>query len=251
MENANNSRWWETYLVRYITGAVVGAVIVYQILLVSDISLASHPFPKWFELKTETLILLGAIGFAYCYIASAPITFLHAIRVGGEGAARARVLVPIVLIVSVPVLLMFLMEKFSEHIVIGSVILYLFLSACWIAIGLRVFGFPGWEKSYECLVDARSKQLEKSTEFVDTYRHLREHGNAFYIVLMELVLAMPLYIFAHSKNWVLFVVTVGLWLIPGAICWYLGNALEKYMADKYCKQSSPVEKVNNRQRTKQ
>ncbi len=239
MENRTNSRWWETYLVRYITGSVVGAVIVYQILSVSDVTVPVG-FPKWFELKAETLMLLGAIGFAYCYIASAPITFLHAIRVGGEGTSRASILLPITLVISVPILLMLMMNYVSAHVIISSIILFAFLAAAWILIGLNIVKYPNWARSYENVVSARSSTLKDSPEFVDSYRHLREHGNAFYIVIMELLLAIPLYIFSLYKDWFLFVVAVGVWLVPGAICWYLGNTLEKFMTDKHKQNAGKV-----------
>jgi len=128
-----------------------------------------------------------------------------------------------------------MMSYVSEHVLISSTILFVFLAVIWILIGLSIVGHPNWTRSYENVVSARSNKLKRSAEFVDSYRHLREHGNAFYIVIMELLLAIPLYIFSLYKNWFLFVVTLGLWLVPGAICWYLGNALEKFMTDEHNK----------------
>jgi len=232
MENSNNSRWWETYLVRYITGSVVGAVIVYQILIAADVSKAIHP-PQWHELKAEALVMLGLVGFAYCYLASAPITFLHAIRVGGEGTSYANILLPMMLIASVPVLLMFLMNPIAANTDSALLILFIVVAFIWMLFNLNLVKYRGWAKSYDDLVSARNNKLKRSAEFVDSYRHLREHGNAFYIVILELMLAMPLYVFALHKNWFLFVVTISIWLIPGAICWYLGNALESFMTKEY------------------
>jgi hypothetical protein len=51
MEYSNNSRWWETYLVRYITGSVVGAVIVY---IIADSNLS---FPRFFVFQEVAFML--------------------------------------------------------------------------------------------------------------------------------------------------------------------------------------------------
>ena len=42
---------------------------------------------------------------------------------------------------------------------------------------------------YRGLAKARAKPHESIAEYVQSYRHLREHGNAFVIVGLELVLA--------------------------------------------------------------
>ena len=50
---------------------------------------------------------------------------------------------------------------------------------------------------YHELATARSRGKEEKkkeiTEYVESYRHLREHGNAFLIILMECVLAGALF----------------------------------------------------------
>ena len=228
MEKTNNSRWWETYFVRYITGSVVGAVIVYEILAATD-----KTIPSWHDLKSETLMALGLMGFAYCYLASAPITFLHAIRVGGDGTSHASTLLPMMLIVSGPVLIMLLTNPGANNADLAPVILFIVFAFCWLLFQVYVIEHRGWSKAYDDLVSARNDKLRRSGEFVESYRHLREHGNAFYIVLLEILLAMPLYVFAKYGNWLLFILMFLIWLLPGIVCWYMGNNLERFMFQQY------------------
>ena len=82
-----NTRWWESYLVRYFSGAVVGAICLAVILLYADWRLygTAHtklPEPgKDFPLAFMTLALLAS-GLVYSYIISAPITVIHFGRSG-------------------------------------------------------------------------------------------------------------------------------------------------------------------------
>lgn len=81
---APNPRWWESYLVRYFLGFVVGAVCV--VVLCAELGIVTATDGKsilesnseW----TAIVIGLGFLGLAYCYLVSAPITVLHAGRYG-------------------------------------------------------------------------------------------------------------------------------------------------------------------------
>lgn len=82
-----NTRWWESYLVRYFSGAIVGAMCLAVILLYADWRLygGAHtklPEPsKDFPLAFLTLALIAS-GLVYSYIISAPITVIHFGRSG-------------------------------------------------------------------------------------------------------------------------------------------------------------------------
>lgn len=82
-----NTRWWESYLVRYFSGAVVGAICLAVILLYADWRLyggapTKLPEPgKDFPLTFITLALIAS-GLVYSYIISAPITVIHFGRSG-------------------------------------------------------------------------------------------------------------------------------------------------------------------------
>jgi hypothetical protein len=82
-----NTRWWESYLVRYFSGAIVGAICLAVILLYAYWRLyggvhTKLPEPsKDFPLAFVTLALM-ACGLVYSYIISAPITVIHFGRSG-------------------------------------------------------------------------------------------------------------------------------------------------------------------------
>jgi len=78
------SRWWEDYFVRYFVGTVIGAVVV--VVLASHLT-DSDLKPIFLDLlldpkvaSAKSLIVIAALGLAYCYIASAPMMVLHATR---------------------------------------------------------------------------------------------------------------------------------------------------------------------------
>lgn len=92
-EQANN-RWWESYLVRYFLGFIVGAfcvvVLAWKFGLVTEwvnntaaakVSGKEPAKPDWSYVSFAAALL----GLGYCYLASTPITVLHAGRYGRGG----------------------------------------------------------------------------------------------------------------------------------------------------------------------
>ncbi|MEZ5705861.1 MAG: hypothetical protein R3E56_11610 [Burkholderiaceae bacterium] len=81
-----NTRWWESYLVRYFIGFIVGAGCVATIAshFVTDeslgklVSISKDGKPDW----SVIFWMLSLAGLGYCYVASTPITVLHAGRYG-------------------------------------------------------------------------------------------------------------------------------------------------------------------------
>lgn len=71
----DEKRWWEYYLVRYLLGAITGAVCILKYKLL----------PTFFEDSAKLTVpyqflASGIAGFAVCYIASIPILIFHAAR---------------------------------------------------------------------------------------------------------------------------------------------------------------------------
>ncbi|OEZ99486.1 hypothetical protein JAB9_21300 [Janthinobacterium sp. HH107] len=84
-----NNRWWESYLVRYFLGFIVGAICVAIIAKYADLVpgavLVVDGAQKAVEHEskygvTSIVITVALLGLAYCYVASTPITVLHAGR---------------------------------------------------------------------------------------------------------------------------------------------------------------------------
>lgn len=89
-----NNRWWESYLVRYFLGFIIGAlcvvVLAWKFGLVAEwqkvTALVNEPGkeppkPDWSYIAFSSALL----GLGYCYLASTPITVLHAGRYGRGG----------------------------------------------------------------------------------------------------------------------------------------------------------------------
>lgn len=81
----SNNRWWESYLVRYFLGFIVGTICIAVIAQFAGVipgfvmlmqAIGGEPKPG----VTSIVIAVALLGMAYCYIASTPITVLHAGR---------------------------------------------------------------------------------------------------------------------------------------------------------------------------
>lgn len=87
-----SSRWWESYLVRYFPGFIVGTLCTF--ILISDFPIVktflSHFLLTYEEVKnskvkpdwTVVFLCFSMMGVLYTYISSSPITVLHAGRNG-------------------------------------------------------------------------------------------------------------------------------------------------------------------------
>jgi len=228
-EASGSGRWWEQYTVRYFVGTVLGALIL-GVLVVSW-SKSSDWLPITPDLvkklDAKTITALGAIGLAYCYVASAPVLTFHAVR----GAFR--------------------LDKIDGSLALLSLIGFTWVlyvlgtrgsgpSAGWIAliaiVGLQVIlisvasqrSFASIKDFYAALIKARLKEKKRKTDYVDSYRHLREHGNALAIVFFELALGFILWSIAGRAELCL---AIAIWVLPGAWCWLIGGVLERDFAE--------------------
>jgi hypothetical protein len=65
-------------------------------------------------------------------------------------------------------------------------------------------------------------------DYIESYRHLREHGNAFAILFLEFALGLVL---ASAPHRVVAILAVVLWLLPSTCSWYIGSLLETELPD--------------------
>lgn len=229
----SDSRWWEYYAVRYFVGTVVGAGIV--VFLNEHCTSPFHGLlstvEKLKDAGPKDITVFASLGFAFCYIASSPIFTAHALREHIRFAqVRAHLLSWLIgLLASVATYLSwfsFSTAFASSHaalfvfvmVVIGQLILFL------VALHNR---FVDVQKFYWKLSGARSSQATQVTEYVESYRHLREHGNAFLIILLELCLA---FVLANLGDRWFAIPVLFIWLVPAALCWILATVLESKFA---------------------
>lgn len=243
--NRPDGRWWEFYFVRYFVGTALGAIVV-LFLAASD----SPVFVSQGELATvlKTLkpekfesgyvAVLATVGLAFCYLASAPILVLHAVRGSlirvrnskdWKLVAKFLVLVSLVAGAQVRVLWIAINTKgnpwLSQDFYAGAVFLSLVSFIFVGQIFLLWLSMSGREQHsfeyYDQLVKRRASTDAAGTEYIESYRHLREHGNAFFIALLELLLGAAL--FYSPVPWA---IVLMLWILPAAGIWFFATLLE-------------------------
>jgi hypothetical protein len=244
-----DKRWWEFYALRYALGSVMGIFILLYIFIQTDIAtkfgLNRLAFlipkdPK--DLSFVHLVILGVCGLAYCYLSSAPMLVFHALRVivfrelntqssfwPKWGVYTFVFSLVITLFVVIIGYIFDDMYKLNFNKII-EIILFIVLStvsfsfttmlSCWSFTeepSLLITDF------YEKLAEKRQKKLD----YVESYRHLREHANAFALVLCEILFCL-LFVtglkISGSVNFVPFLVI--LWLLAPSLIWVKANELE-------------------------
>jgi hypothetical protein len=234
MEN----KWWEYYAVRYFVGTVVGALVVAFLNLEPG-----SPFKDRLAIlgasKEATFLgvgLVAALGFAFCYIASAPVLTLHATRAHLRfSVIRASPCTFACTLILPTLLTICLFWQFLSPIAAASSGFVIGVESGLVL--LTVFTkFNVVENFYRDLATARSNGMPKKDnpptpgiEYITSYRHLREHGNAFLIVLLEGLLAYTLF---HSPSRCYAMTILALWLFPAATVWLVGTVLESRLVSK-------------------
>lgn len=241
----SDNRWWEFYFVRYFVGTALGAIVVLFLATANSPVFTSQGElatilktlkPEKFE--SGYIAVLATVGLAFCYIASAPILVLHAIR-GSLLKVRKSTDCKLVLIFSVLVLALSGAQGavlwsaleikgdpwVSQEFYAGTAFLFL-VSLIFVGqLFLLWLSMSGRENHsfeyYDQLVKRRASTDAAGSEYVESYRHLREHGNAFFITLLELLLGAAL--FYSPVPWG---IVLMLWIFPAAGVWFFGTLLE-------------------------
>ncbi len=234
--NGNGSRWWEFNLVRYFLGTLVGSFIVY-LLFNSFVDGLEGKF-KYTQLllcefqnineKYNQLFFLGA-GFIFCYFSSAPILVFHSSRFILKNNTK-KIKMWFLILVGLMITLIFLFLWFSKIRIECKILIVL---STFFVIQLLIL-IPSFHKktifTYRRLT--RNRESTSSTlnnnpngrnTYVESYKHLREHGNAFFIVILEIILGLMLY---QIKTPELMIICLLIWIFPGALIWFFGNYLE-------------------------
>jgi hypothetical protein len=259
-----NSRWWEFYFVRYAIGTLTGALLVNQVPRLSD-DLAKIIFFQ-IDLQKETYAgtpLLLAYGLLFCYIASIPILIWHSARfvipkardfipswfrkrVGPKPSTFKKWLAIGLVIVSGLLFFgsyMCFSNSLTSHSFLIKLVIMSSLFVLWMEWGALIWLMANMERAYQSLksLSTARNNNENKGGIIDSYRHLREHGNSILIVLLELVLGGFLLGMLHiidSNNaidkaekintYATYVVPVlVLWMLPGAVVWLVATSFEK------------------------
>lgn len=252
----DTARWWEFYMIRYLIGTLIGTIVLY--MLFSNFSKRGIPDSTYKEIlenilcldDTTDLIILIVGGLAISYIASSPILILHAIRLRLKPKKKRLNSKDRRKIRTIPV------KSGIAFFLLGSILslistYYFFISIETGIISILVivpFGLLlyNWiseygdeqkiKHAYYEIVKAR--EVNQYKEYTESYRHLREHGNAFFILFTEILLGLALYP-VHKPYDVLAVLAV--WIVPPVLIWFFANYLEGYLLEI----NKPTEEENN------
>lgn len=247
----SSSRFWEFYALRYSVGAVLGAIILF-FLVQKNKALAALIFVKPGEPidLVQVGIFLG-VGLVYSYLASAPILVFHAGRfLISKGPlpflSVERISSAIYVVICANLALTFSLisslEGFSNTWF--SVVIFL---ACYVLVTQIVIVVKcvlQRDNLYCFYKNLAIKRKQSSGGLIDSYRHLREHGNAFGIVLFEIILgifmfAAPTYMSIvspgshediYSTMGILTVVVI-FWITPASLVWLIGTIIERELVD--------------------
>lgn len=222
---------------RYALGVGIGTPIV--VLLWGTYSATLSPKTSIPCLFSGTLAALfwAAAGTAYCYVASVPMLTLHSTRrllPGGKRWVDACFCLVIAALIGAVVLDVFLINCPLILRRIGVVALVV-ITGTQLVLLWNVLRNPNETHQF---YDQLSKRREKHSDFVESYRHMREHGNAVSIVVFELLLAFILWSLRPVASPVvgnaILVGRVGLilaiWLTPSALVWLISSSLERYLS---------------------
>ena len=262
-EVSGTNRWWENYLVRYFLPSVAGMIIVGWLQQnVADLTKYIPPFmlSDWKDFGTAHLFVWFLFGTLYCYIASYPILVFHATRVLDFKNIQGDLTRPW----TNPYLATILFSSFAyisawkdwPDLASISVILFASLQIfrLYKAYSIRaLYGFkPGYEASIayaylnklskrRVIIEASETSTDEGTQVTQTsdqrkdllesYRHLREHGNTAFIFLLELALC-PIFLMAlkHQGRYVAFSflsMVLIIWVLPSAFVHCLAQHLER------------------------
>ena len=228
-------RWWEYYFVRYFPGTIVGALLILFLTGWSRSSiygLGLSAAGNFVDLKGSTITALAALGFVYCYIASAPILFWHATRAYlglNPLNFRWRFWIASGVIIVALTGLAYVCFRLTTLNLLG---LFLLLLSTVIQVGMIVTAH--WDRLekifsfYSNLATARARKDAGVNGYTESYRHLREHGNAVSIVCMEFVLA---FVIVTAPRRAVALLALPVWVLPSAYAWFVATFLESRLKE--------------------
>lgn len=225
MSNQSSNRFWEFYLVRYLAGTLFAVLVV--IILGANYS-SKIDRALSFNTVEETAATLTVENIYNTIFKSSEIENKNFTSPYGMW--------------SWPFILQstegkkeigsFTFEAIIIFLLIGFLYMYLSSMPIYMLHIFRFILYPiftwkfKWFWPYEFYKSSNNARIKHSkTVYISSYQHLREHGNAFGIILMEILFAYLLVIFEFSL-WF-----IASWVSVGFLGWFLGHYLEFKMME--------------------
>jgi hypothetical protein len=238
----NNERWWDFYLIRYLMGTVLGAIIFYLVLFeyranelilgngYEDILNTILSLKSWYSM---VFLLVG--GMIFSYFSSSPVLILHTLRLVmyKPSFAKRKITLSLwkitFLIIMTSIIVCISKMLFDIHfglMIVGFILLIPFLSLIYFWASDSTLIDNEEQFKLQNLAFNLSKKRNDKNEYVQTYKHLREHGNAFFIVVLEIILGLSLF---QAKQPVDVIVILSVWVVPPVLIWFFANYLESFL----------------------
>ncbi|WP_141113084.1 hypothetical protein [Chromobacterium haemolyticum] len=229
------SNWWEGYIIRYSLGTLVGSLICW--FLVSNLAETSQV--RLFVFSKETVVnyvIIAFMGLTFCYIASAPMLVLHVSRYQERKKSFGRCFDRFVFFALFSWLalaggVLYFCGYFDVELtwhqvklisILGVVVLVLIV----VQMGMQ----PKSEEDIAHVFDFYDKlsflRFYTFSDIMTSYRHMREHGNAYAVLLLELLLGFTLWLALKLHIYLVPMVVVA-WVSPAAYSWQVGTNIEK------------------------
>jgi hypothetical protein len=233
-QETNNSRWWEYYAVRYALGVGIGTPLIgllwqqYHPLIPLSIKITS-PFDS-----TISALLWGAGGMAFCYVASVPMLTFHSTRRALTNSPASRTTLFGCAILSVLIGIVF------DLCFLNSILALKIAATIMLVITFSLQLYFLWKvlsevKETQIFYDDLQKTRAQRPGIVESYRHMREHGNSVSIVLCEVLLAFCLWVLkptavGEASAIARVCLIIGIWLLPSSLVWLVGSSLERHVS---------------------
>lgn len=272
MSQDTKGRWWEDYLVRYLTPMVVGSsLLLLLIFIISTKEDASMESLSLFWKTTREAsaglaigVLIGGLGYAY--LCSTPITVFHAGRMIKKGLnTKATTFWYLWAGLSLLALIGILadaasglrgLERCRERILLCIAA----LPAMWLLVGQYDVI---WRLKKDKENDIQSEFLgfyanlalsrggtSWALEMRQSYTHMREHANSVFICVAEISVAACLtLVWQITQDATSFVLTALLaaliWTLPNVFLWSIANKLEAFLVGS---KNAPIQELRDKAR---
>ncbi|WP_374553150.1 hypothetical protein [Aquitalea pelogenes] len=232
---ASTGNWWEGYIIRYTLGSLVGAVICWK--LINETS-GNHVFQGFLSAKDDIVkyVVLLLMGLCYCYVASSPMLVIHIARYKEFRNLHRNIPWRFVIAISaIWVTLIFLLLflsgfSFSTISYTAKLNLICGLLVPLLVMLIQIIIIPKGNgeiidlfKFYDDLSFLRHYTF---TDIMTSYRHIREHGNAYAVLMLEVLMGWSL-TFCIKVEFYLAIAVLIAWISPGCYAWIVGTNIEK------------------------
>lgn len=236
-QEKKGSNWWEGYIIRYSLGCLIGAIICWYLV---DLD---HQSPAFNFINTKDEIIKYAIvllmGLAYSFISSSPMLVLHITRPLKDSKNNNQLFIKSCTAIALLIFIVLFFSNYFDHaaLSIHQAKLILFFSIpLLLIIYFQTRRLPENDESIEKIFNYYDKlsllRFYTFTDIMTSYKHIREHGNSYCLVGLEILLGLIL-LSASKVEFYLIPTVVLIWISPAAYAWKIGTKIEWLYINKY------------------